>query len=149
MFKSSLIALLSVFACFSSRALAQTGTLDQASPFSIGGGSALFNAENLNIRWQQQVRVGIAGKLEGFKLRFDGVPGGVTTVHMRLGNGWSTSPICFQTWVTKSTVGQQTVFVDTTAANISLAVGATFVIELYGSGSASNPSILSVGSMCA
>ena len=51
---------------------------------------------------------------------------------MRVGSGWNTAPVVFQTILTKPTSGQDNMFVDVTSANILVAPGTDFVIEMQG-----------------
>jgi MYXO-CTERM domain-containing protein len=105
------------------------GVLDQTSPVPNGSELATFWGGDPTYVWQSQVKVGIGGTLAGVQLT---LVGGVTmTVGIRKGAGWSTQPLLFQTVVPFQA---QPVFVDTSAANIPLAVGDMFVIELHGMG---------------
>jgi hypothetical protein len=113
-------------------ASAQTGTLDQVSPWAPGGQSAWFNGDASFLIWQQQVRAGLAGTLEGYRLRLDGPAGAQLDVRLRNGDGWSTNGVLHQVRLTKSIAGYEDFFVDVTGAAYSVAVGGTFVIELQG-----------------
>ena len=120
-------------AFISSQAAAQTGTLDQVSPYNpTSGQSAWFNGDASSLTWQAQVRAGIAGQLEGFNLELSGNAGAQVDVRVRVGDGWNVTPIVFQTQLTKAIGGNEIVFVNTTSANVTLAVGGTFVIEMQG-----------------
>jgi hypothetical protein len=130
-------AVLVTCAFVSTTALAQTGTLDQVSPFNGGGSGAWFNVDATTLTWQCQVRVGLAGPLEGFNLKLDGPAGAQVDVSVRIGDGWNTGAIAFTTSptpITKALTGYEVVFVNTTSAGINLNVGDTFVIELHGNG---------------
>src|SRR5678815_5495486 len=82
---------------------AQTGTLDQQSPYPSGGSTAWFNGDSIGLTWQAQVNSGLTGQLEGFALRLSGVQGATLAVRLRLGPGWNTTPPAFQTIITKPT----------------------------------------------
>ncbi len=109
-------------------AFGQTGTLDQQAPMT----NAWYNIGASSLTWQQQVRVGIAGQLEGFQLTIAGNPGAQFNVRVRAGDGWNTGPILFQNLFTKPGSGNEIMFIDVTSANINLNVGDTFVIETQG-----------------
>jgi hypothetical protein len=117
---------------FSSTTLAQTGTLDQTSPYAPGTTSSWFNVDAPSIVWQAQVRCGHAGQLAGFNLKLDGPVGAQGDVGVRIGDGWNTSALVFTTQLTKLLAGHEVVFVNTTSAGITLANNDTFVIELQG-----------------
>ncbi|MCL4199487.1 MAG: hypothetical protein KJZ69_18490 [Phycisphaerales bacterium] len=109
-------------------ALGQTGTLDQQSPMT----NAWYNIGASSLTWQQQVRCGIAGQLEGFQLTIAGNPGAQFNVRVRVGDGWNTGAIVFQNLFTKPGSGNEIMFIDVTSANINLNAGDTFVIETQG-----------------
>jgi hypothetical protein len=113
---------------------AQTGTVDQVSTVAPipPGQTAGFNGDAPSLTWQAQVRAGLAGQLEGFVLTLTGPAGATLQTNVRLGGGWNTGPSAFTFLITKSTAALEQVFVDTTSANITLAVGALFVIEMQG-----------------
>jgi hypothetical protein len=117
-----------------SASFAQVGTLDQVSPLPCCGGLALFNGDAPSLVWQQQVRAGLNGRLEGFNLVLTGPAGAQLNVRVRAGDAWNTSPLLFSSLVTKAVANQETLFVDTTCANIVSVAGSTFVIELTGNG---------------
>lgn len=114
-------------------AFAQTGTLDQESPLTESSpNSAQFNIDANFLVWQQQVRAGLDGTLEGVRLRLTGDAGANFNVRVRLGPAWSSQSPVFETLVTKSVSGLETIFVDMTASAIALAVGDTYVFEYQG-----------------
>jgi hypothetical protein len=119
-------------------AFGQTGALDQVSPApsfnSFPHYYGWFNGDEPWLIWQAQVRAGIAGQLEGFKLHLAGPSGAQLIVRLRAGDGWNTTPVLFRTRLTKATSSNETVFVDATSAGLQLAVDSTFVIELQGNG---------------
>jgi hypothetical protein len=111
--------------------VAQTGVLDQTN--SAGGQGAIFEASWIGSRWQQQVRAGINGKLEGFNVHISGLQGSHISWRIRLGDGWNTSAAVFQAVTLKATTAPfEVVFVDASAANIYLFAGSTFVLEWEG-----------------
>lgn len=114
-------------------AFAQTGTLDQESPLSeTGPNSAQFNIDANFLVWQQQVRAGLDGTLEGVRLRLTGNAGATFNFRVRMGQAWSPQSAVFETLVTKSETGLETIFVDMTESAIALAVGDTYVLEYQG-----------------
>lgn len=114
-------------------AQAQTGIIDQISPAPTGSQSAGFNAGSAGLIWQSQVRVGMTGRLEGFDLSLSGPIASQVAVGLHLGNGWSSTPLLFQTIVSKNTLlNNEVLFVDATPANLDLTAGSTFVIEIFG-----------------
>ncbi len=119
------------FASLLGNANAQSGTLDQVSP--LGPGS-FWVGSTWNV-WQAQVRAGIAGQLEGVTFTTAaGSVGQTVGVRLRLGAGWNTSPVLFDTTVTKQSAGQEDVFVDMRSAGLTLNVDDVFVIEFQGQG---------------
>ncbi len=117
-------------------AFAQTGALDQVSPFPPGGASASYNYDAPSLVWQQQVRAGLGGQLEGFELTLGGAVGSTFGVRLRLGDGWTLSPVVWSgTSAPASGAFGETQFFDVTAAGIALSAGDTFVIEIQGNGS--------------
>ncbi len=114
-------------------AFAQTGTLDQESPLTEASpNSAQFNIDANFLVWQQQVRAGLGGTLEGVRLRITGNAAATFNVRVRLGNAWSSQAPAFETLVTKAEAGLETVFIDMTASAITLSPGDTFVLEFQG-----------------
>src|SRR5262245_27331424 len=82
---------------------AQTGTIDQVSPYPPNPPvqTAWFNGDASFLIWQQQVRAGIAGQLEGVELYINGLQNSTMDVRIRIGDAWNTGPIAFQALVTK------------------------------------------------
>jgi len=114
---------------------AQTGVVDQDDPYppAAFASTAGFNGSASSLVWQQQVRAGIAGQLEGVNLHLNGALGSTMNVRFRLGDGWNTSVVLFSTVITKQTASfDEVVFVNCASANILLGVGSTFVIEVQG-----------------
>ena len=114
---------------------AQSGVPDQSSPF----GSASFNGSTSSLVWQQQVRVGVAGPLEGFELELYGPLGAQVNVGIRVGDGWNTGPLAWQTTYRLTSVSAwERVFFDTLAAALVFQVGDTFVLEIWGNDTGTN-----------
>lgn len=114
--------------------LAQTGVLDQSSPHDpVGGNSAAFNVGVDILTWQQQIRCGVAGRLEGIRLILTtGVAGSTVHVRVRRGAAPSGQPVLVDDLATKATSDTETLFVDMQGANITFAVGDVFVMEMQG-----------------
>lgn len=123
---------LSTLACAPAWAV-QTGVIDQNSPFPSGPPAAtLLDVSPPTFAWQQEVRAGMAGRLEGFSVTLEGPAGAQVEARLRLGPGWNTSfPVVVQT-LTKTSTASQQFFVNCLAANIQQVDGALFVIELVG-----------------
>jgi hypothetical protein len=120
---------------FSGVASAQTGVLDQVSPFTAAGGqTSNFNVDASFLVWDAQVRAGISGTLEGVTLAMDqGL--GSASVRLRSGTAASPGPVLATQTITHTVPGVEFVFVDFTSAGLALNAGDTFVIELQGNGS--------------
>lgn len=124
-----LLRTLAPFALIAAAASAQTGVIDQVSPYTNAG----FNASSSSLTWQIEVQAGLAGQLEGFELYLNGSQGSTIDVRVRMGGGWSTNPVVFSTTVVDQTGGfNEVAWVDTTSAAIPLTPGTLFVIELQG-----------------
>ena len=123
-----------VLSSFTVVARAQTGTLDQVSPFTGSGTiqGATFNGDASILTWQAQVSAGLTGQLEGFTLELTGPQGATLGTALRVGPGWNTSAILFQSTIVKPTSGTDDVFVNATSAGIQLTPGSLFVIEMQG-----------------
>ncbi len=123
------------FALFAGTAAAQTGTPDQASPRQFAG----FNEASVFV-WQQQIRAGIAGQLEGISVTLFGAAGHMD-LRIRLGNAPSASPVVFSAGIDKATTTSQTFFLDMRSASIMLTVGQTFVMETQGNSTTAVPAL--------
>ena len=110
----------------------QTGTLDQVSPVPSGASAAGFNVSASALVWQSQIKCGVAGTLEGIRVKLSGPVGVQVGMRIRAGAAWNTSPALFEGLATKVTPGVEFVFVNTAAANIDLAAGDLYVMELQG-----------------
>lgn len=108
---------------------AQSGTLDQSSPFS----NASFNLGTNVLTWQAQVRAGTGGTLEGFTLSLRGSAGATVDLGIRLGDAWSANAMLWSGTATMAGTGTWELhFLDCSAAGIALNAGDTFVIEMTG-----------------
>ena len=94
--------------------------------------SAGFNVSPSFLVWQSQIRCGVPGTLEGVRLTLVGPIGAQAAIRIRAGAGWNTGPAQFDGLVTKATAGTELVFVDMSAANITLAAGDLYVMEAQG-----------------
>lgn len=130
------IAIAAIALLGSTTVYSQTGVLDQDSPMTEASAhSAQFNTDVDFLIWQQQIRVGLAGMLEGVRLRLLGNAGASIVVRVRLGDAWSSNAVLFESTVTKTVSGYETVFVDMTSAGAAMSVGDTFVLETQGTNS--------------
>lgn len=108
---------------------AQTGTLDQSSPF----GNAWFNGGVSSLTWQSEVATGVGGTLEGFDLSIQGVAGATLDVSVKVGTGWNTGAAAWSgTLVAAGTGTWEIHFVDVSSAGIVLSPGDLWVIEMNG-----------------
>ena len=131
------VAMVSVTLALASTASAQVGVLDQVSPFSaaLGGQTSIFNMSAAFLVWDAQVRCGVAGQLEGVRLRMDNQnQTGVEQCTVRLRTGTAVAPgAILGSVVISNTAGAVSdTFVDFTSANLTLNVGDTFVLEFQG-----------------
>jgi hypothetical protein len=117
-------------------ALAQTGTLDQVSPFAseAPGNSASYNFDATSLTWQCQVFAGIAGTLEGFEIEVTGNAGATVDVAVHLGSPWQAGVPAWSGTATKTNSSTEIIWVDVSSANISLQVGDDYSIEFVGGG---------------
>lgn len=117
---------------------AQTGTLDQASPFasevSTGNGGH-FNFDAPSLTWQAETYAGFAGTLEGFELELNGDIGSGVDVAILLGPGWQTSTPVWSGSMTKLTDATEILWADASAAGIHLNAGDPYVIQIQANGS--------------
>lgn len=110
---------------------AQIGVLDQSSPMDQTASTAAVFTVSLTLPFQQQVVVGNSGLLSGLRIKLYGSVGSGMRLRIRSGQTWSSNPVLFDTLITKTSTGYQTVWIDTTSANIVLAAGSRFVIETF------------------
>ncbi|MFG0282831.1 MAG: GC-type dockerin domain-anchored protein [Phycisphaerales bacterium JB039] len=122
-------------------AAAQTGVIDQVSEWEAPtppAQTASFNLSTPSLIWQQQIRAGLDGQLEGIELGVLGPTDSQFTIRIRAGAAWSLETPWFEADVAKSTPDLETIFVDTTSAGIMLSAGDVFVMETQGNGSGVN-----------
>lgn len=121
MSKTTLSAALAVVVLFCTGAARAAPVADQqAAPF---GGSLYEGFE-----WQQQVTSGLSGLLSGLTLYGAGTN---VTVRVNTGDGFYSGPYAFSRTVQLASGGT---FIDTSSANIQLAAGQRFVIDLINGG---------------
>ncbi|HVH44078.1 MAG TPA: hypothetical protein VM925_17125 [Labilithrix sp.] len=113
-------------------AFAQNVVVDQTSSFGDEGNGASFNADSSSLTWQQQIKVGLGGKLAGITISANGNVNAAVNVRVRKGPAFSAQPVVFQSVVTKQSSGTETIFVDTAASNIDLVAGDLIVMEIQG-----------------
>ena len=114
---------------------AQSGTLDQVSPFAsevTGSNSAGYNFDASFLVWQATTEAGISGTLEGIELELTGDPGASCNVDILLGGPWNTGTPAFSGTVTKATASTEIIFLDMTSAAISLTAGDIYSIQITG-----------------
>ncbi|NUP06197.1 MAG: hypothetical protein HOW73_09080 [Polyangiaceae bacterium] len=128
------LALASTIVTVAAPAFAQVGSVDQVSSTGGAATSASFNRDSPSLIWQQQIRAGMAGKLEGIAVTIDGNAGANFSLGVRFGAAPSAQPVLYQQLVTKSVSGQQTIFIDMSSANILLQANDVFVMEAHGTG---------------
>jgi hypothetical protein len=131
--KRQLLASLSLLA---GTAAAQTGTPDQACIREFAGFS-----EGSSLVWQQQIRAGLPGQLEGISVTLLGAAGGHVDLRIRLGDAPNASPVVFSTGLDKATANPETFFIDMRSASITLTVGQTLVMETQGNSTTVVPSL--------
>tara|TARA_R110002126_G_scaffold4409_11_gene23195 strand:+ start:21459 stop:22421 length:963 start_codon:yes stop_codon:yes gene_type:complete len=102
--------------------------VDQTSPAS---NSDFYCSDPVNV-WQQQIRAGIGGRLQRIELVVRGPIGAEVDVRLRPSSAWSTESPVWSTHFVKSAPGNETVQFDVESANLILAAGDTFVVELQG-----------------
>ena len=113
-----------------SPALAQVGTVDQFSLSGSNSGASIVGS-NQAPAWQQEVHAGMEGYLQGISLNVGGTAGATIPVRLRSGEGWSSNPALWETvYVVPGTHQADLVYFDVRSANIQLAVGDAFVIEV-------------------
>jgi hypothetical protein len=117
-------------------AAAQSGVLDQSSPYGSGPPQqTLLDLDQPGVIWQQEVQAGLNGLLEGIQLRLSGPVGAQVTLRVRQGAGWNTLQPSFTVLLSKQQLGLEQFFVDCSIAQIPQAPGTLFVFDLEGNGS--------------
>ncbi len=123
-----------ILACgLAAPAAAQTGTLDQQSPFHNVG----YNGALSSLVWQQTIWVGVPGFLEGFEIELNStMPNDTIEISVMAGEAWNVSTPVWSGLVTNGvyTNTYHRVFVDVSSANLNLGVGDAFTIQLKGTG---------------
>ena len=121
---------IALLAALAGNASAHEGVVDQFSPSNA---TWLLTDNPVNV-WQQQVRVGIAGRLDAFELRVGGLTDSELTVRLRLGDGWNIGPVVWEGSYTKTVNNDEFVIFDVDHVGLHFLVGETFVIEAQGDG---------------
>ncbi len=129
----STLAIACALGC-AAHASAQTGVLDQVSPFTNGGQTATFNVDATFLIWTIQVRAGMDGQLEGARLQLEQAVGGSGTLRLRSGSVAAPGPVLATAQMVHTISGGEQVFYDLSAGNLQLSTGDTFVLELQGDG---------------
>jgi len=116
---------------------AQTGTLDQFSPFSsetggTGSQGASYNFSASSLTWQAETLAGYTGQLEGFELELIGSAGSSINVAILLGPAWQSGTPAWTGSYSKSTANTEVAWIDVTSANIQLNAGDSYVIQVIG-----------------
>ena len=126
--------LITISALAASSAYGQTGVLDQSSPFGATptASPAFFNFSIATSRWDQQVRCGIAGTLEGVRIGLRSFENLGTTMRLRSGTAASPGPVLLSVDI-QNNGGPNFPFINLSLANLVLGVGETFVLEFQGS----------------
>ena len=110
----------------SAAAFAQTGTMDQTSPNEF----VVFTNGQI---WQQEIKVGLAGQLEGFSLDFWAASAANTTVGLKLfSSGTACNPgslVWSDTYTVTTTRTVETKFFDLSSLNLTYNVGDVFLVE--------------------
>ena len=133
-----LISPISLFALLLASPLAaQSGTLDQFSPFSsevggTGAQGASYNFSASSLTWQAETLAGFSGQLEGFELELTGSAGSSIDLAILLGPAWQTGTPVWTGSYAKTTSSTEIAWIDVTAANIQLNAGDSYVIQVIG-----------------
>ncbi len=111
---------------------AQTGTLDQVSPFAseVPGQSAGYNFDAASLTWQASVFAGMDGVLEGVEFEVTGLTGATVDIAIFLGGPWQAGTPAWSGTLTKTNDLTEVVFADTSAANITLSTGDAYTIQI-------------------
>lgn len=120
-------------------AAAQTGTLDQVSPFSsetsgTSAQGASYNFDATSLTWQAETVAGYTGQLEGLEFEVNGAVGATFDVAILLGAAWQTSTPVYSGTYTLTHGVNEIAWVDVTASNINLNAGDSYVIQITGTG---------------
>jgi hypothetical protein len=110
--------------------MAQSGTVDQVCLAGSNQVASMPGSTLVHVS-QQEVRAGMAGRLNGFGLYVGGLEGVTVPLRLRAGGVWSTSPVLWETVYTIPGGNLfDMVYFDVSSADIQLAVGSPFVIEI-------------------
>ena len=131
MILTTLARALALTAIVAAPASGQTSTLDQVSPDT----GETFYAGTSNIVWQQQVRVGVEGRLEALEMTFSGPVGAKVRVRIRMAAGWTQTPHVWTTIFTSQNLADQLPRFNLLGAAIDVVPGDVFVVEVQGDGS--------------
>jgi hypothetical protein len=132
-----LLSFLALWAFGSATAFAQSGTLDQVSPFASdvsSGNGGHFNFDAASLTWQAEAVAGISGVLEGFELELEGDIGNSVDVAILLGTAWQSSAPAWSGTYAKTTDDTEIAWLDASASAIPLTTGDIFVIQITGTG---------------
>lgn len=119
-------------------AVAQTGVADQLSPFppifppGTSGGLGAFLTTQI---FDQEVRIGVHGTLEGFRCASYGDPGATVTVRVRPGPVTAPGPAVFTTVLTRVGSVYEEHWVDASSAALHVTPGMAVTLEFQGMGS--------------
>ncbi|MCH2100316.1 MAG: hypothetical protein MK209_00115 [Planctomycetes bacterium] len=136
--------LLSLFALILAPSLeAQTGSLDQLSPFSsetagTSAQGASYNFSTSSLTWQAETLAGFDGQLEGFELELTGSAGSTIKLAILLGSAWQTSTPVWTGNYSKSTSNTEIAWINVTSANIQMRAGEPYVIQVIGTDTGMN-----------
>ncbi len=136
---SPLSRILLILALLAAPAAAQSGTLDQVSPFSsetggTSGQGASYNFDATSLTWQAETVAGYTGQLEGVEFEVNGAVGATFDVAILLGNAWQAGAPVYSGTYTLTNGVNEIAWVDVTASNISLNAGDAYVIQITGTG---------------
>lgn len=136
---SSLSRIPLFLALLAAPAAAQTGTLDQVSPFSsetsgTSGQGASYNFDATSLTWQCETVAGYTGQLEGVEFEVGGTIGATFDVAILLGTAWQTSTPVYTGTYTLVSGTNEIAWVDVTGSNINLSAGDSYVIQITGTG---------------
>jgi len=101
--------------------------LDQVSPYT----DAIFNADESIYTWQQQVTVGIEGKLVGVELYRYASGTGNLNFFLNIGPAWQSDPNNFQSIINLAAISDWN-YIDVSSAGLYFNVGDQFVIGIQG-----------------
>jgi len=124
------IALFLSLTALTSIAGAHSGVLDQVAPRT----AAMLLAEDPAYIWQQQVRVGVAGRLDAFEIAVRGTEDATLHVRLRVGDGWNVGPVVWAETIADVPTHWTELIFTVDDVGLDFQVGQTFVIEVQGAG---------------